>query len=205
MPELNAECAAWITDLSSDGPARDSATTRLHDILLRVARAESARRRPSLPTLRLDEVEDLCQQAANDALMAVLGKLAEFRGAARFTTWACKFVIFEISTKLRRSAWRDRDVETNETVWATIPDRALPPLSGMLEAELGAALQRAIGEALTPAQRQIFQAVAIDEVPIDVLAERLRRSRGAIYKMLHDARSKLRQALIAAGYGELVS
>jgi RNA polymerase sigma-70 factor, ECF subfamily len=205
MPELDSESAAWIADLVSDEPARDSATTRLHDILLRVARAESARRRPSLPALRLDEVEDLCQQAANDALMAILGKLPEFRGAARFTTWACKFVIFEISTKLRRSAWRGREVETDETVWATIPDRALPPLSGMLEAELGAAVQRAIGEALTPAQRQIFQAAVIDEVPIDVLAERLHRSRGAIYKMLHDARSKLRQALIAAGYGEQIA
>ncbi|MFL5495531.1 MAG: RNA polymerase sigma factor [Gemmatimonadales bacterium] len=203
--ELDPESAAWTADLSSAGPARDGATTRLRAMLLRVARAESARRRASLPALRPDEVEDLCQQAANDALMAILGKLPEFRGAARFTTWACKFVMFEISTKLRRAAWRDRAVETDETVWATIPDRALQPLSGMLEAELGAALQQAIGEALTPGQRQIFQAAVIDQVPIDVLAERLQRSRGAIYKMLHDARSKLRQALVAAGYGELVS
>lgn len=204
-PELDSESTTWIADLSSDGPAREAATTRLHDILLRVARSESSRRRANLPNLSLGEIDDLCLQAANDALMTILGKLPEFRGAARFTTWAYKFVIFEISTKLRRSAWRHSRVEAGEAVWETIPDRAPPPLGLMVDAELDAALQRAIAEALTPAQRQVFKAAAIDEVPIDVLAERLNRSRGAIYKMLHDARSKLRQALIVAGHGERIS
>jgi RNA polymerase sigma-70 factor, ECF subfamily len=204
-PELDPESTAWIADLSSDGPVREVATARLHGILLRVARAESARRRSSLPSLASGEVDDLCLQAAADALMAILSKLPEFRGAARFTTWACKFVIFEISTKLRRSAWRDSRVETDEAVWETISDRAPPPLGAMLDAELDTALQQAIAEALTPAQRQVFKAAAIDQVPIDVLAERLNRSRGAIYKMLHDARTKLRQALIAAGHGERIS
>ncbi|HEX3235242.1 MAG TPA: sigma-70 family RNA polymerase sigma factor [Gemmatimonadales bacterium] len=205
LPGLDLESAAWIADLSSDGPARDGATARLHDILLRVARAESARRRASLPSLSGGEVDDLCLQAADDALMAILRKLPEFRGTARFTTWACKFVIFEISTKLRRSAWRGRRVEIGEAAWATIPDRGPAPLGTLLDAELGAALQRAISGSLTPAQREIFQAAAIDEIPIDVLAERLHRTRGAIYKMLHDARSNLRRALIAAGYEGAVS
>jgi RNA polymerase sigma-70 factor (ECF subfamily) len=204
-PELDSESTAWITDLSSDGAVREAATTRLHDILLRVARSESSRRRASLSSLSPGEVDDLCLQAANDALMGILRKLSEYRGAARFTTWACKFVMFEVSTKLRRSAWRNWRLESDEAMRETLPDRARQPLGAVLDAELDAALQRAIAEALTPAQRQIFKAAAIDEIPIDVLAQRLNRSRGAIYKMLHDARIKLRQALVAAGYGEPVS
>jgi RNA polymerase sigma-70 factor, ECF subfamily len=172
--------------------------------LLRVARAESGRRRAGLPDRALEEVDDLCVQAANDALLGILRKLPEFRGAARFTTWACKFVIFEISTRLRRHAWRQRRVESDEAVWETIPDGARPALAAIQDAELMAALHRAIGEELTEHQRAIFRAAAIDDVPIDVLAERLGSSRGAIYKTLHDARGKLRQALIAAGHGERI-
>lgn len=202
--ELDQESAGWIRDLGAEGPTREAASGRLHAVLLRVARAESGRRRAGLPDRALEEVEDLCVQAANDALLAILRKLPEFRGAARFTTWACKFVIFEISTRLRRHAWRQRRVESDEAVWETIPDGARPALAAIQDAELMAALHRAIGEELTERQRAIFRAAAIDDVPIDVLAERLGSSRGAIYKTLHDARGKLRQALIAAGHGERI-
>jgi RNA polymerase sigma-70 factor (ECF subfamily) len=144
-------------------------------------------------------------QAANDALMAILRKLPEFRGAARFTTWACKFVIFEVSTRIRRHAWRERRIEPDESVWDALPDTAPTALTAIANADLMTALQRAVREELTERQRLVFQAAAMDEVPIDVLAERLGSSRGAIYKILHDARSKLRRALIAAGHGEAMA
>jgi RNA polymerase sigma-70 factor (ECF subfamily) len=144
-------------------------------------------------------------QAANDALMAILRKLPEFRGAARFTTWACKFVIFEVSTRIRRHAWRERRIEPDESVWDALPDAAPTALTAIANADLMTALQRAVREELTERQRLVFQAAAMDEVPIDVLAERLGSSRGAIYKILHDARSKLRRALIAAGHGEAIA
>jgi RNA polymerase sigma-70 factor (ECF subfamily) len=204
-PDMDAESLAWVTDLSSEGSVKQAALARLHSLLLRVARAESARRRARLPRQTIEELDDLCLQAANDALMAITEKLGEFRGAARFTTWACKFAMFEISTKLRRSAWRGKKTDIDDAGWETIPDRSPQALGLMLGAELEATLKRAMEQALTPAQRQIFQAAAIDEIPIDVLAERSQRSRGAIYKMLHDARRKLRQALVAAGHGEPVS
>jgi RNA polymerase sigma-70 factor, ECF subfamily len=200
--ELDPESAAWLADLSAVGPVRETAVARLRGLLLRVARAESARRRASLPARTLQDVDDLCDQAASDALMAVLRRLPEFRGAARFTTWACKFAMLEISTRLRRHAWRQRRFESDEGIWETLPDSAPPALAALQDTELLAALRRAVREQLTEWQRQVFQAVVLDEVPIDVLAERVGSSRGAVYKVLHDARARLRRVLAAAGYGD---
>lgn len=196
------ESRRLLQDLLQMGAVRDAAITRLHALLLRVTRAEASRRRARLPDRALEEVDDLCVQAANDAVMNILRKLGEFRGEARFTTWACKFAIFEVSTRLRRHAWRHRPVETDDTVWERLPDATPSTLRRMVSGELTAALERAVREHLTERQRTVFQAAAIDEVPIDVLAERYGSSCGAIYKTLHDARRKLRHVLTAAGYAE---
>jgi RNA polymerase sigma-70 factor (ECF subfamily) len=202
---LDQESATWLRDLQDIGGARDDAIARLHALLVRVARGEAGRRRATFPIRAADEVDDLCMQAANDALMAVLAKLDTYRGAARFTTWACKFVIFEASTRLRRHAWRERKVELDETVWDRLPDTAPPILKQLEHDQLVVALHRAVAEQLTDRQRLIFQSVTMEDVPIDVLAERLGTSRGAIYKTLHDARAKLRRALTDAGHAERVS
>ena len=146
-----------------------------------------------------DEVDDLCVQAANDALMAVLAKLETYRGNARFTTWACKFAIFEISTRLRRHAWRERRVEADEHIWERLPDSVPLALVTLQRTETLDFLRRAIREQLTELQRMVFTAAVLEEVPIDVLAERLDSTRGAIYKILHDARTKLRRAMASAG------
>ena len=199
---LDRESAEWLRDLQDVGGSRDGATARLHALLVRVARGEAARRRASLPSRGSEDVDDLCVQAANDALMAVLAKLDTYRGNARFTTWSCKFVILEVSTRLRRHAWRHRKVEMDDRVWERLPDKAPPALQRLEDDQLIAALHRAVDEHLTERQRLIFQSVVLDEVPTDVLAERLGSSRGAIYKTLHNARAKLRQALIEAGYRE---
>jgi RNA polymerase sigma-70 factor (ECF subfamily) len=191
----------WVHELRASGAVHEAAAARLHDLLLRVARSEAARRRSTLPDRGLEELDDLCAQAAGDATMAVIAKLGDFRGEARFTTWACKFVIFEISTRLRRHAWRHRRVETDEAVWERLPDAARSALDSIQDQEILGALDRAIGQDLTGRQRLVFRAAVLDEVPIDVLAERLGSSRGAVYKTLHDARRKLRQALAAQGYG----
>jgi len=202
---IDQESAEWLRDLQGSAAAREHATARLHELLIRVARGEASRRRGTLPGRAIEEVDDLCVQAASDALMAVLAKLDTYRGAARFTTWACKFAIFETSTRLRRHAWRQRKVELDNTIWDRLPDAALPVLQRLENDQLIVALHRAVEDHLTERQRFIFQSVTMDDVPIDVLAERLGTSRGAIYKTLHDARAKLRRALIEAGHGERVS
>ena len=199
---LDTESADWLRDLQDQGGARDDAIVRLHALLVRIARGEAARRRATLPARATEEVDDLCVQATNDALMAILAKLHTYRGTARFTTWACKFVILEVSARLRRHAWRERKVELDDTIWDRLPDEAPPVLKRLEDDQLIGALHRAVDAHLTTRQRLIFQSVTMEDVPIDVLAERLGTTRGAIYKTLHDARAKLRLALTDAGYGE---
>ena len=197
---LDLESSQWLRDLGASDTSRDEAIARLHALLLRVSRSEAARRRQLSNQIRAEEVDDLCNQAASDAVMAVLSKLGTYRGAARFTTWACKFAIYETSVRLRRHAWRDQNIEPDESVWNRLADARPQPLRRIENEQLLSALHQAIDERLTERQRSIFQSAALDEVPIDVLAERLGSSRGALYKTLHDARRKLREALAARGF-----
>ena len=197
---LDPESAAWLAALGADGQQRDDAVARLHDLLLRGARFEIVRRRSALAQARGEELDDLAVQAANDALMAVLAKLEQFRGESRFTTWAYKFALLEASVKVRRRAWRDREVALEPEAWALLPDQALAPAAAVESNELVVAVRDAIAERLTAHQRNVLIALAINGVPIDVLAERLGATRGALYKTLHDARRKRRPDLAERGF-----
>src|SRR5829696_9039803 len=195
----DADSRAWLESLrAARGPDREEAIGRLHGLLLRGARYELGRRRAALAHVRGEELEDIATQAANDALMAVLSKLDDFRGQSRFTTWAYKFALLEAGVKLRRRAWQGREVVLEPERWPAFADSGETAQEGVERAELFAALRRAIEDALTPHQRRVFVALALNEVPIDVLAERLGTTRGALYKTLHDARRKLRAALSEA-------
>jgi RNA polymerase sigma-70 factor (ECF subfamily) len=195
----DAESRAWLQDLRAAGPRRDAAIARLHALLVRGARHELARRRASLPALPAAELDDLATHAADDALVAVLAKLDSYRGASRFTTWAYKFVLLEAAVRLRRRAWRDRDVLLDGARWPAFADARL--LEDDAETgELLTELRRGVQTVLTRYQREVLVALAVDGVPIDVLAERLNTTRGALYKALHDSRAKLRRHLAEAGY-----
>ena len=170
----------------------------MFDLLLRVARHEAHRRRGSLPRPVADDLDDLARQAADDALAAVLRKLDEYRGASRFTTWASKFAILEASVVLRRRMWKEREVTLDgDGVFEATP--AFPDEEKREHRELLESLRVAIAEALSERQRVVFVAVALNGVPIDVVAERLGATRGAVYKTLHDARRKLRVRLELPG------
>jgi RNA polymerase sigma-70 factor (ECF subfamily) len=190
---------AWLAALRADGPVHDRAVARLHELLMRGARYELGRRRAALSHVRGEELEDIATQAADDALMAVLRKLDDFRGASRFTTWAYKFALLEAGVRLRRRAWQDREVVLEPEVWPVFADGGASPQRELEQSELLGALRRAVETALTPHQRQVFAALALNGVPIDVLAERLDTTRGALYKTLHDARQKLRAELEREG------
>jgi RNA polymerase sigma-70 factor (ECF subfamily) len=192
----------WLEALRADGARRDRAIADLHALLLRSARFEVGRRRAALSHVRGEELEDVAMQAADDALMAVLSKLDQYRGASRFTTWAYKFALLEAGVRLRRRAWQGREVVLEPEAWPAFGDER-PSVQDVLEqGELLAALKAAISERLTSHQRDVFVALALNQVPIDVLAERLNTTRGALYKTLHDARRKLRQELVGAGFAE---
>ncbi len=185
--------------LGSQGPEREEAVGELHVLLLKAARFEIGRRSAVLPHLRGGDLDDLAQQSADDALLAVLDKLGDFRGESRFTTWAYKFGLLEAAVKLRRRAWQGREVPLEDEAWRRLSD-ASSAERGAEDSELFTAIREEI-EALTDRRRDVLVAVAINEVPIDVLAERMDTTRGALYKTLHDARRMLRAGLAARGLG----
>ena len=195
-----AESRAWLDALRSKGSAREEAVVRLHALLLRAARFEVARRRAALARVRGEELDDIAVQAADDALVAVLAKLDDYRGASRFTTWAYKFALLEAGVRLRRRAWQEREVVLEPEAWPLMGD---PGRTIESQVELGglmSALERSINDCLTEHQREVLVALTLNGVPLDVLAERLSTSRGALYKTLHDARRKLRADLARRGF-----
>jgi RNA polymerase sigma-70 factor (ECF subfamily) len=194
-PLLDEESRDWLRDLRAEGAVRDQALARLHALLFRAARFEVARRRHSLPYLRGDELGDIALEAADDALMSVLARLDDFRGASRFTTWVYKFALLEAAVKLRKRAWQGRELPLEPETWNLFSSAGLEPDAEAEQSELMAAVQQAIADELTPHQRHVLLALTLNGVPIDVLAERLGTTRGALYKTLHDARRKLRKHL----------
>ncbi len=200
-PPLSAASAsrAWLDALGATGPTYNQAVECLHALLLSAAHFEVSRRRASLAHVRGERLEDIAMQAADDALVAVLAKLDQFRGASRFTTWAYKFALLEAGTRLRRRAWQEHEVVIDPDSWTQLAQASPGPDTDAEQAELLRALADGISEELTTHQRQVLVALTIDGVPIDVLAERLNTTRGALYKTLHDARRKLRAGLANKG------
>jgi RNA polymerase sigma-70 factor, ECF subfamily len=191
---------AWVARLGCPGAERDAAVVELHGLLLRTARFEIDRRRVAFSHLGRADLDDLAWQSADDALVSILRRLGDFRGDSRFTTWACKFAILEAGVKVRRHAWRGREIPVTPASWPVVADAAPSPQQHAEARDLLLALREEI-ERLTARQREVFVAIALNDVPIDVLAERLHTTRGALYKTLHDARRKLRAALAARGLG----
>ena len=196
---LDHESRAWLRDLRGDGPARDRAVARLHALLLRAARFETGRRRASHPHLRGD-LDDIAQEAADDALLAVLGRLDDYRGLSRFTTWAYKFALYQASVKVRRRSWQGREIPVEHDAWNVLASADALPEDEAEQGELLGAIRDGIATALTSHQRSVLVALALNDVPVDVLAERLQTTRGALYKTLHDARRALRRHLADAGH-----
>jgi len=201
-PRFDAESQAWIDRLGPHSPERETAVAALHALLLKAARYEIGRRRAASAHLRGNDHDDLAHQSADDALIAVLSKLGDFRGNSRFTTWAYKFALLEAGVKIRRRAWQGREVPLAPERWSLLAQGGATPHENVETTERLAALQDAINTELSPHQREVLIAVTLNDVPIDVLAERLSTTRGALYKTIHDARHKLRGSLAARGLAE---
>jgi RNA polymerase sigma-70 factor (ECF subfamily) len=194
---MDAESAAWLRGLRDE---RETTVARLHQLLLGVALAEVRRRAPRL-RISGPELEDVAHQAAGDAVVAILAKVGDFRNESRFTTWAYRFVVLEISSKLGRHFWRRDGVRLDVEAWEQLPGRfGLDPADRAEWEELIAALRRAVDEQLSAHQRRLFVALVLNGVPLDALVVELDSNRNAIYKALFDARRKLRASLVADGY-----
>jgi len=200
VARLDRESAEWLRALASTGPPREAALARLHGLLVRIAPGECRRRARQL-RITGPELDDLAHQAAADALVAITGKLGQFRGKSRFTTWAYKFVMFEVSAKVGRHFWRHPSVPLDAEDWDRLPTHfGFDPARETEWRDLLGALRRAVDEVLTARQRAVFVAIVLNEVPLDTLVLELASSRNAIYKTLFDARRKLRATLVANGY-----
>jgi RNA polymerase sigma-70 factor (ECF subfamily) len=188
----------WLAALRGTDAGQHEAIARLRDLLLGAARFEVSRRRTTVSLVSDEDLDDLAIQAAEEALAAVLVSIDDFRGPSRFTTWACKFALLEAGVRMRRLAWRDRDVVSSGR-WRTIGAEAEYPAMSAEQRELTAAIGECITRDLPPHQRRVVVALAIDGVPIDVLAERWATSRGALYQALHDGRHRIRARLAERG------
>jgi RNA polymerase sigma-70 factor, ECF subfamily len=194
--DREADGRAWLQALHGTDTERETAAARLHALLLRAARFELSRRRAMLDGAHGETIEDLAVQSASDALSAILTKLDEYRFESRFTTWAYKFAILEAAVRTRRRAWQDRELPIDLQAWSALPATMLEdPVKNLETRERLRAVTAAIQTVLSPHQREVLGALVLADVPIDVLAERLNTTRGALYKTLHDARRKLRDAI----------
>jgi len=189
----------WVTALSGSGPEQMVALRELHALMVRAAAHQVWRMRAALPDASPGAVDVVVNQAADEALTALLGKLHTFQGRSRFTTWAFKFAILQAATEVRRLQWQHREVELRDLEARPAPGQESPELCAE-GADLAVAVAEAMRRVLTPYQRRIAVALLVDDVPIDVLAERLGTTRGALYKTLHDVRVRLRRELASRGY-----
>ncbi len=197
---LDPESAAWVDALEGGrGPRYEQACTRLHELLVRIAMDEVFRRGPRY-RIAGPELNDLAHQAAADALMRITNKIEQFRGDARFTTWAFRFVVLEVSNALSRHFRRVSNTRFDFDEWAQVPDRSgTDPVSHWQARELVEAARDAVETALTARQRKVFTAV-VNGVPLEKLASELETNRNALYKTMFDARRKLRARLMAGGH-----
>lgn len=190
---------AWIGALRRPGPGHDEAVRHLHDTVRRAA-AHQVRRMPhvwaQLGAVRAQEIVDA---AADEATRSVLANLDRFEGRSRFRTWVYKFGILQAGAEARRALWRDRpvDLAVHPEPVAVEPDSAVAVAEAR---DLASAVSAAIDSVLSPRQRRVAVALIVEEVPIDVLAERMGTNRNALYKTLHDVRVKLRAELRERGF-----
>jgi RNA polymerase sigma-70 factor (ECF subfamily) len=199
---LDGESSAWLRRLGAGGGERQAAERELHARLVRIALAEVQRRSTSTAVAG-PELDDIVYQAAGDAMIAILAKLDGFRGESKFITWAYRFVILEVSSKLGRHYWRNPPVTLDAGQWERLPDRfGIDPARHAEAAGILAEVRRVVDGELTVHQRRVFVAIVVDGIPLDALAAQLGLRRNALYKVIFDARRKIRRALAANGYLE---
>jgi RNA polymerase sigma-70 factor (ECF subfamily) len=185
----------WLSDLRGEG--QDEALSDLRALLKRgLTYALSGR-----PNVDEGSIEDFCQ----DALLKILDKLDTFRGESQFTTWAQKVAVYTALTELRRRRWRDVSlngiVESREgdDSLAILTDSTAGPEQETAQGMLITMLQRLIREELTDKQRQAMTAAVFKGMPLDEVARRMGTNRNALYKLMHDARKRLKKRMLAEG------
>jgi len=197
--------AAWLRDLVEDSPRRSEALQALCARLQHGLCYYLSRERSDLAEYPIQEIQQMAEDFAQEALLRILANLASFRGDSQFTTWATKIAVRLAISELRRLHYRDFSLDSlidgdeNRAADASMiaaTDADSPELSAERR-EVWQRIERALNEALTARQRAAFEALILDGVPLDVVAAQLNINRNALYKLIFDARRKLRQHLEA--------
>jgi len=194
VSSLDVESQAWWHRLHGCDPVRTDAIERLHERLRREAKFHVRHRVSTLARFPRSDIDDLATQAADDALVALLRKLDDYRGESQFLTWARRFAMLEAQVSVRRRLGRDRVGISRDPDHALLVADPCSSLHDQVETrECLRSLTMFINSALTARQRAVLVAVAVDGVATDSLAGELHTTPGAIYKTLHDARVKVRR------------
>jgi len=201
----------WVANLKADLPTQTTAIEDLHKRLKRSLYYYLSNERSDLATLASQELDQMAQDIAQDAVLRVRNNLDTFRGASLFTTWATKIAIRMAISDLRRAHYKDFSLDEMTIGGELLPnfaERATDSLQGTKPAnpeseaerkDVLAKINSALEEALTERQRQALVAIAIDGIPLEIVADRMGTNRNALYKLLHDARKKLKQHLETQG------
>jgi RNA polymerase sigma-70 factor (ECF subfamily) len=155
-----------------------------------------------------EEILQRAEDCAQEALIAVMNRLSDFRGDSKFTTWAYKFAINIALMTARRERWRGKSLDrvtfsdTGTTLEAFVADKssAETPDRSAMQNEISDTLREVIERDLTDKQRQALILMVFHEVPMDEVVQRMGTNRNAIYKLLHDARRKLKKGLQSRGF-----
>ncbi len=198
---------AWVAALRGETPDQADALEDLRARLQRAIFYYLSRERSDLSSLSAHDLTQMAQDMAQDALMRVLANLDSFRGDSLFTTWAMRVAVRVAISDLRRARYRDYSLDAlttdREPAWLgsnpVAGDKPPNPERAAEQDEVMARVSASIRDALTPRQYQALVAVAVDDVPMEIVAERMGTNRNALYKLVHDARRKLRAHLEAQG------
>ena len=196
----------WLSELSATGEIQETAIADLRNVLLRAALYFFNRNLGDFGGMDREEILQCAEDCAQEALIAVMNHLPDFRGDSKFTTWAYKFAINMALMTARRQRWNGKSLDhrssSKETLFAEFP-----PDRSAIQSEIIAVIQQVIENELTDRQREVLVLMVFHEVPMDEVVQRLDTNRNAIYKLLHDARRKLKNRLQAKGFdiGEMLS
>jgi RNA polymerase sigma-70 factor (ECF subfamily) len=198
--------AEWMAALEAEGDEQAVALADLRTYLLRAALFTLQRALHYVGHLQSSALGELAEDCAQEALTAILQHLHDFRGKSQFTTWAYAFAVNTALVAARRERWApvplDRILEGSESQPSPAGDEGGPPdpERRALQAEVMAAIRDGIEQHLTLRQQQVLRALVFEEVPLDEVVRRWGSNRNAVYKLLHDARRKLKTHLVARGF-----
>ncbi len=194
----------WLRALRASGPEQDEALRDLRGTILRAILAYLRGHHGGWASLKPEQVGELAEECAQDALLAILAKVDTFRGESRFTTWAYAVAVRLLLGKLRQRRWKEVSLEDSRIgkelpAWPIASAKSANPEKALQQQETWRILRGIIEKDLTQRQRSVLVAHVFQGMPLDLVADWLGTNRDNVYKILHDARKKLKRSLIEQG------